>query len=123
MYRLHRLSRFTVKEIQVLHEMTTYQDISISNALGLLGNKSCVIIDIRDEDSFRQGHLPRAVRFNNHFFQQFKKHGKQQTPILIYCYHGITSKDVAQVFCDFGCTNVYSLKGGYAAWQATDLPV
>ena len=102
--------------------MATYQNISILNAQWILENKSCIVVDIRDEQSFRQGHLPRAVRFSNKLFLQIRKQEQLQTPILIYCYHGLSSKDVAQIFCDFGCTNVYSLEGGYSAWHANTLP-
>jgi rhodanese-related sulfurtransferase len=102
--------------------MATYQNISISNAQWILENTTCIVVDIRDEQSYRQGHLPRAVRFNNRIFHQIRKQEQHQIPILVYCYHGISSKDVAQIFSDFGCTNVYSLEGGYASWQANVMP-
>ena len=33
--------------------------------------------------------------------------------ILVYCYKGISSQNVAQHFCNLGFENVYSLNGGY----------
>jgi thiosulfate/3-mercaptopyruvate sulfurtransferase len=38
-------------------------------------------------------------------------------PVLIYCYHGHASREYAQVFTDFGFSDVYSLDGGYEAWR------
>src|SRR6266568_8889111 len=38
-------------------------------------------------------------------------------PILIYCYHGNASREYAQIFSDFGFSEVYSLDGGYEAWR------
>lgn len=102
--------------------MSSYQNISISNALWLLENNSCIVVDIRDIQSFQQGHLPRAVRFSHKILEQLKPEEQHQTPILVYCYQGTSSKDVAQVFCDFGCTNVYSLEGGFESWQLMQPP-
>ena len=102
--------------------MATYQDISISNALWILKNKSCIVVDIRDQQSYLQGHLPRAVRFSNKLFHQIRMQEQWQSPILVYCYQGLSSKEVAQIFCDSGFINVYSLEGGYSAWQANTLP-
>ena len=102
--------------------MATYQNISISNAHWILENKTCIVVDIRDAQSFLQDHLPRAVRFSNKLFHQIRKHEQLQTPILVYCQYGLCSRDVAQIFCDFGCTNVYSLEGGYTAWHVNTQP-
>lgn len=41
----------------------------------------------------------------------------KDTPILICCYHGHASREYAQIFSDFGFTEVYSLDGGYEAWR------
>lgn len=102
--------------------MATYQNISISNAYWILENKSCIVVDIRDELSYHQGHLPRAVRFNNKLLHQIRRLEQQHSPILLYCHQGISSREVAQIFCDIGCTNVYSLEGGYNAWQTHNMP-
>ena len=36
--------------------------------------------------------------------------------ILIYCYHGISSKSAAQFFIQNGFQNVFSMEEGYAGW-------
>jgi len=37
--------------------------------------------------------------------------------VLLYCYHGNASQTYGQMFADFGFAEVYSLDGGFAAWQ------
>ena len=36
--------------------------------------------------------------------------------IIVYCYHGNSSQDVANFLTSHGFTDVYSLKGGYEEW-------
>jgi len=38
-------------------------------------------------------------------------------PVLLVCYHGNASQTYGQMFADFGFAEVYSLDGGFAAWQ------
>jgi len=98
--------------------MATYQNVSIVNALSILQNPASIVVDIRDEQSYRNGHLPNAVRMDAKLLQQIRKQ-KPAHAIIVYCYHGVSSKDIAQMLSDFGCVEVYSLEGGYSAWQSS----
>ena len=40
----------------------------------------------------------------------------KEKPLLIYCYHGVSSQSAAEYFTEHGFSNVYSLEGGYTAW-------
>ena len=37
--------------------------------------------------------------------------------ILIYCYKGISSQNVAQHFCNLGYKNIFSLEGGFTEFS------
>ena len=37
--------------------------------------------------------------------------------ILIYCYAGISSQNVAQHFCNLGFKKIYNLEGGYTEFS------
>lgn len=97
---------------------TNFENISIADAKVLL-ERNIVIADIRDETSYQAGHLDNAVILNeaniNHFIQQndFDK------PILVYCYHGHSSQHAADFLVKQGFDEVYSLLGGYTAWETT----
>ena len=99
--------------------MHQYENISIDQAQRLLNSGDCMVFDIRDKHSYEQGKLPGALRFNDKIIRQIRKTEQHHLPVLIYCYHGNSSKDIAQMLCDFGFSNVYSLDGGYTAWDAT----
>jgi len=85
-----------------------------------MDNESCTVLDIRDEQSFRQSRLPNAVRFNDSLIRQLRKTGQHHSAVLVYCYHGISSRDIAKMLCDFGFSKVFSLDGGFAAWQSLE---
>jgi len=98
--------------------MHQYEDISIEQAQQLLNDGDCIVLDIRDDHSIEQGKIPGALRFNDKVIRQLRKTEQRHSPVLIYCYHGNSSKDIAQMLCDFGFSKVYSLNGGYTAWEA-----
>lgn len=98
--------------------MSSYQNIAIKNVQSILDDESSIVIDIRDEQSYLRGHIPCAVRFDEKKVIRMRNTPQRHCPVLIYCYHGISSKEIATLFCALGFTNVYNLDGGYTAWQA-----
>lgn len=81
-------------------------------------NEDLYIVDIRDAGSFMQGHLAGAKWINNDNLQAFIDERDFDDPILVVCYHGVSSNSVAAQFLEFGFTNVASLVGGMTAWVA-----
>lgn len=100
--------------------MFQYENISINQAQQILESGSCTVFDIRDDRSYEMGRLPGAQRINDQIIRRMRKTEQRHSPVLIYCYHGNSSKDLAQMLCDFGFSKVYSLDGGYTAWEAAD---
>ena len=98
--------------------MTSYSNVTIKNARSIIDSESSIIIDIRDEHNYLQGHIPRAVRLDEQQLIRMRKTPQRHCPVLIYCYHGISSKEIASLLCALGFTDVYNLDGGYTAWQA-----
>ena len=43
--------------------------------------------------------------------------------ILVMCYHGISSQGAAQYLINQGYEQVYSVDGGFEAWQRAQLPI
>jgi rhodanese-related sulfurtransferase len=100
--------------------MQRYKNISIFQAQEVLTDDSCIVLDIRDDRSYAQGHLAGARRFDEQTLRWMRKAAQRHAPVLVYCYHGNSSKDVAQLICEFGFSNVFSMDGGYTAWEAAE---
>jgi len=94
----------------------SYQCISIDDTKSLLKKENVTIIDIRDNNSFSNGHIENAQHIEDINIDNFLLEKDKNEAILIYCYHGISSKSAAQFFIQNGFHNVFSMDEGYAGW-------
>ncbi|MFZ3120937.1 MAG: thiosulfate sulfurtransferase GlpE [Variovorax sp.] len=79
---------------------------------------NALLLDARDADSHARDGWPGAVLLTPRNQDELLLRTDRRRPILIYCYHGHASQDLAQMFADFGFTDVCDLVGGHAAWTA-----
>lgn len=96
----------------------SYQDIDVQELDEFLQQSQPIIFDTRDAISFSQGHLTGASMITDQAIQKLMLGGKRNLPVLIYCYHGNSSRDVCQLLSAMGFSDVYNLTGG---WQALQL--
>lgn len=101
--------------------MKVFQTISAHDAYAMLQTPRTQLIDIRDEFAFEQGHIDRAQRIDNSNVGDFIATADKSAPLIVCCYHGISSQSVAQFFIEQGFSEVYSLNGGFEEWK-TILP-
>jgi thiosulfate/3-mercaptopyruvate sulfurtransferase len=95
----------------------TFTRIDAAAAQQLYQRQPLLVLDSRDQARFDLARLPSAQRLTAEIQDRFLTCVPRDTPVLIYCYHGNASQIHAQTFADFGFTEVYSLDGGFAAWQ------
>ena len=93
-----------------------YKCIHVQEAQELLDDPGTVIIDIRDNASFQAGNIPNSINVSDGNIVDFLNSTDRQVPLLIYCYHGINSKDAAEYFVKNGFQSVFSLDGGYTEY-------
>ena len=95
----------------------TFKIITALEAKDLIKNDNIMLLDIRDEQSFLQGHIPNAINLNNNNIDEVINNSDREDNILIYCYKGISSQNVAQHFCNLGYKNIFSLEGGFTEFS------
>jgi phage shock protein E len=80
--------------------------------------QSPVIIDVRENDEFVQGHISGARNVSRGVLEREVKNIVLDplSPILLYCSCGSRSALAADNLEKIGYQNVYSLKGGLSAW-------
>jgi thiosulfate sulfurtransferase len=98
--------------------MPSFQHISPSQARALLDTGAPTIVDIRDPAVYAQEHIAGAVQLGQHNAAEFIAAADKATPLIVYCYHGISSQGAAQFFVEQGFAEVYSLDGGYEGWRS-----
>ena len=80
-------------------------------------NDGHIIVDVRRQDEYDEGHVPGAILIPNESITD-KKHAELpdlDQIILVYCRSGRRSKEAAQKLADMGYTNIYEF-GGIIDW-------
>ena len=94
----------------------SFQCISIEEAKIIIDKDNLTIIDIRDRNSFLNGHIDKAIHVEDLDIDNFLKDKNKNDTILIYCYHGNSSKSAANFFVQHGFEKVLSMDEGYSGW-------
>ncbi len=97
----------------------SYQCISVSEAVNILKSESATLLDIRDQNSFLAGHVADSIHLSNENVDEVVNSLDKEKPVIIYCYHGNSSKGAADYFYNLGFKKSYSVNGGYEVWKLT----
>ena len=86
--------------------MDPINEIDIHQVMELEDSGSANIVDIRDPASYQAGHIPNAVHLNDNTVEQFISDTDKNKPLVVYCYHGISSQGAAAYFSGKGFKEV-----------------
>jgi thiosulfate sulfurtransferase len=75
------------------------------------------VVDIRDAASFAAGHIEGSTHLTNENLAQFTSSADIDRPLVVVCYHGMSSQSAANYLNEQGFDDVYSLDGGFSAWS------
>jgi len=96
--------------------MQQFAHISIDDTFKRL-SEGVRIVDIRDDQSFANGHIEDSYQLTNGSLVQFMDETEFETPVIVVCYHGNSSQQAAQYLIHQGFEEVYSMDGGFEAWR------
>ncbi|MFC3025189.1 thiosulfate sulfurtransferase GlpE [Vibrio zhugei] len=102
--------------------MEQFQHIDVVSAQNLIESRNAKIVDIRDPRSFKESHAVSAYHLTNDTIVDFMNEVDFDEPVLVICYHGNSSQGAAQYLIHQGFDEVYSVDGGFEAWQRANLP-
>ncbi|MGY5451736.1 thiosulfate sulfurtransferase GlpE [Agarivorans sp. MS3-6] len=97
--------------------MEQFQQIDVSGAQDKIANDGAVLLDMRDPQSFSQAHPVDAFHLSDGSLNKLISETEFDTPLIVMCYHGISSQGAAQYLLHQGFEEVYSLQGGFEAWR------
>ncbi|USD65394.1 thiosulfate sulfurtransferase GlpE [Vibrio sp. SCSIO 43136] len=103
--------------------MESFQHIDVKAAQQMVAEQQAVMVDIRDPQSFAISHPSDAFHLTNDSIVEFMQQYDFEHPVLVMCYHGVSSQGAAQYLINQGFEQVYSVDGGFAEWQKHQLPV
>jgi molybdopterin/thiamine biosynthesis adenylyltransferase/rhodanese-related sulfurtransferase len=85
---------------------------------------SSVLVDVREEDEWSEGHIPGAVHVARGFLESRIEQvapDRSQT-VVLYCAGGSRSAFAAKTLGELSYENVVSLAGGFTDWKRNGLP-
>ena len=82
-----------------------------------LREQGAVVVDIRDPQSFANGHIRGSRHLDNHSLATFIAAADFDKPLIVSCYHGNSSQSAAAYLAHQGFAEVYSLDGGFELWR------
>jgi rhodanese-related sulfurtransferase len=93
----------------------------------LTSTPDTLLIDVREPDEYRQGHLPGSVNIPRGMLE-FRISNEPQLqnlsrPIVVYCKTSGRAALSVVAMHTMGFTNVLSLAGGFDAWVAEQRPI
>ncbi len=77
------------------------------------------LIDVREKEEFRDGHLPGAISVPRGFLDMRVEEvvPDKSTPLILYCAGGNRSLLAGRTLREMGYSDVISMAGGYGAWK------
>ncbi len=100
------------------------KSVDIDAARRMLEQPGTVLVDVREGDEWRQGHIPQAVGIPRGFLELRieEKVPDHKAPIILQCASGTRSLLAARALRELGYENLYNLTGGFNAWKDRGLP-
>lgn len=106
--------------------MSKVKVINRGEATRLINKEDAIVVDLRQRDDFRKGHiagsvnvLPNDIKANN--VGELEKHKAQ--PIIVTDGTGVQAMESANALIKSGFVQVYILKEGIAGWSGENLPL
>lgn len=98
------------------------QELSPQTAVDKINNDNAVVIDLRDAEVFKGGHIIDAVRATVEDFELPKMNKYKNKPIILVCAKGLQSRTAAVALRkkDF---QPMVLSGGMDAWKNAGFPL
>ncbi|POP45314.1 rhodanese-like domain-containing protein [Superficieibacter electus] len=100
--------------------------ITRGEATRLINKEDAVVVDLRQRDDFRKGHiagsvnvLPADIKANN--VGELDKH--KDKPIIVVDGTGMQAQESASALTKAGYEKVFVLKEGVAGWSGENLPL
>lgn len=109
---------------ELKRRLSGVRDVAPGEATRLLNHENAIMIDMRNDRDFRDGHIVNAVHApaeNSDMSARLDKY--RDRPLIVYCRSGQRSMPVCSKLRKQGFESVYNLKGGVLAWQKAELPL
>lgn len=109
---------------EIQQRLSRVKQVSPAEATRLLNHENAIMIDMRTDKDYRDGHIANAVNVptgNADIPATLNKY--RERAVVVYCQRGQRSIAFCNKLSKQGFESVYNLKGGVLAWQKAELPL
>src|SRR5437867_2543055 len=99
-------------------------EIDATEARDRIESGEPVVVDVREQDEWNEGHIPGAVHVPRGFLESRIEAAApdRSQPVVVYCAGGARSAFAAKTLEELGYEDVVSLAGGYTDWKRNGFP-
>ncbi len=120
------LAFIVVLALTFINELITQKkkakELAPHAAVAMINNDNAVVIDLRDKEAFKNGHIIDSIHATVEDFEQPKMNKYKNKNLILVCARGLQSPAAAAKIRTQGY-QPFVLGGGIAAWQNADLPL
>jgi sulfur-carrier protein adenylyltransferase/sulfurtransferase len=100
-------------------------EVDAGSARELIDARDPLIVDVREQDEWDEGHIPAAIHIPRGFLEsRIERAAPDSTgQVLLYCSAGNRSAFAAKTLAELGYEDVASLAGGFTDWKRNGFPV
>ena len=101
------------------------RSVSAQELVNLVNREGAVVVDVRDQKEFKEGHIVDAFNIPHAAISsRMKEIDKfREKPVIVACKMGQHSGSVGAALRKAGFQNVARLRGGIMEWRSQNLPV
>ena len=101
------------------------REVSVDDALRRMREARATLIDVREESEWEAGHARGARHLSKGLIERDieKTIPDKSAEVILYCGGGFRSALAAKSLQEMGYSNVWSLAGGWRAWEGGGAPV
>jgi molybdopterin/thiamine biosynthesis adenylyltransferase/rhodanese-related sulfurtransferase len=101
------------------------EELDASHARELIETADPVVVDVREQDEWDEGHIPGALHIPRGYLESRIERAvpDPSQQVVVYCSAGNRSAFAAKSLEEMGYTDVLSLAGGFTDWKRNGFPV
>jgi rhodanese-related sulfurtransferase len=107
---------------ELRQRLSGVSEVGPGEATRMLNHDNAVMIDMRSDKEYREGHVVNAVHVpSQDNLATLDKY--RDKPVIVYCNSGSRSVGFCNKLRKQGFSTVYNLRGGILGWQKAELPL
>ena len=101
------------------------KEVDSTAALQLINHKNALVLDVREENEFKSGHILNAklIPLGKLAERVAELEHYRERPVVVVCRSGQRSASACALLSKQGFEQAYNLEGGMLAWQKAGLPL